>query len=163
MPSLRPSASAWSKAIRRPSGERLGLANTPGGPTVAVGLPFRSNHVNCDLAAPFPVCATKVPLLATPKRARSICGRNTGQRWLDSKRDASSLVISMGVPPEDDNRYIPVNTLGEKRIVPSAFQVPPRPLGASPNTCTSPPERSAFLSFPLAKNPRDRSSGDQKG
>src|SRR6266850_7720359 len=101
--------------------------------------------------------------LSAKKRKCRPSGRNTGQRWLDSERDESSLVISTGSPPEADKRNIPLNTLGEKRIVPSAFQAPPRPLGASASTSTNPPERSAFLSFPFAKNPMDRPSDDQKG
>ena len=48
-------------------------------------------------------------------------------------------------------------------MVPSEFQVPPRPSGASAMTKTCPLERSTRLSFPSAKNPMDRLSGDQNG
>src|SRR5271155_622897 len=48
-------------------------------------------------------------------------------------------------------------------MTPSAFQVPPRPLGTSAMTCTGPPATSARFSFPLAKNPMDRFSADQNG
>ena len=41
--------------------------------------------------------------------------------------------------------------------------VPPRGVGASARTCTGPPDASTVLSFPLAKNPTDRLSGDQNG
>src|SRR5262249_2507953 len=48
-------------------------------------------------------------------------------------------------------------------ITPSRFQVPPRPIGASHNVIGGPPAASIFLSFPSAKNPRKRLSGDQNG
>src|SRR6266508_20559 len=50
-----------------------------------------------------------------------------------------------------------------KRITPSALQEPSAPLGASQIFWAGPPETSIFLSFPSAKNPRKRLSGDQKG
>src|SRR5258708_39206423 len=101
-------------------------------------------------------------------------GRKTGQRWLDSKRAGSGLVISTGVPPADEVRNIPAKKFGTNRMVPSRFQVPPRPCGASHNTCADPPgvappeadpveERSIFLSFPCAKNAMAWPSGDQNG
>ena len=45
----------------------------------------------------------------------------------------------------------------------SRFHVPPRPSGASQRVCGRPPRISIFLSFPFAKNPRNRLSGDQNG
>src|ERR1700730_15242269 len=50
-----------------------------------------------------------------------------------------------------------------KRIPPSRFQVPPRLPGASQMVWGGPPEASIFLSFPSAKKPMKRLSGDQKG
>ena len=48
-------------------------------------------------------------------------------------------------------------------MTPSWFQVPPRPKGASQTVCTWPPDNSNFFTFPSAKNPRYRPSGDQNG
>src|SRR5450759_587721 len=53
--------------------------------------------------------------------------------------------------------------LPSKRITPSGLQEPSEPLGASQIFCGGPPETSTFFSFPSAKNPRNRLSGDQKG
>src|SRR5262252_8543285 len=54
-------------------------------------------------------------------------------------------------------------TTGAKRITPSRFQVPPRFAGASQIVWGGPPEASIFLSFPSAKKPMKRLSGDQNG
>src|SRR4029077_16146330 len=48
-------------------------------------------------------------------------------------------------------------------MIPSRFQAPPRPVGASERVNGGPPEASIFLSLPPAKNPMNRLSGDQKG
>src|SRR5712692_3919977 len=89
---------------------------------------------------------------------------NTGQRWLVSKRDASSLVISTGEPPKEDTRNNPVlSESGVNTITPSRFHVPPRPLGASHSTWGCPPDTSTFLSLPSAKKPMNLLSGDQNG
>src|SRR5438128_4487666 len=52
---------------------------------------------------------------------------------------------------------------GVKRIVPSAFHVPPRPLGASQITSTEPPSTAIFFNFPSAKKPMNLPSADQNG
>src|ERR1700723_4266798 len=52
---------------------------------------------------------------------------------------------------------------GAKRMVPWRFHVPPRPANASASIATVPPAMSALLSFPSAKKPIRRLSGDQKG
>src|SRR5215469_17227674 len=48
-------------------------------------------------------------------------------------------------------------------MLPSEPHAPPRPYGASAMTWAVPPATSTTLSFPLAKNARDRPSKDQKG
>src|SRR5712692_6124970 len=48
-------------------------------------------------------------------------------------------------------------------MIPSRFQLPPRPLWASLIVSGGPPEASIFFNLPLAKNPRNRLSGDQNG
>src|SRR5258708_6031557 len=90
-------------------------------------------------------------------------GRNSAQRWLDSKRDLSSLLISTGEPPRAETRNNGPNASGDNTITPSRFQAPPRPLGASHTPCDCPPAMSIFLSLPSAKNPIDLLSGDQNG
>src|SRR6266498_1531250 len=48
-------------------------------------------------------------------------------------------------------------------MTPSRFHVPPRFIGASQSVWGGPPEASIFLSFPSAKKPMKRLSGDQNG
>src|SRR5579863_2710202 len=67
------------------------------------------------------------------------------------------------MPPDADTFWSAEVLVGAKTITPSRFQVPPRLSGASHNVIGGPPDRSIFLSFPAAKNPRERLSGDQKG
>src|SRR5215471_5710157 len=51
-----------------------------------------------------------------------------------------------------------------KRIVSSGPQLPPRKsVTVSATTCTGPPAAGIFFSFPAAKNPIQRPSGDQNG
>ena len=45
----------------------------------------------------------------------------------------------------------------------SSLHDPPRALGASAMAMGMPPEASTVFSFPWAKNPSERLSGDQKG
>jgi hypothetical protein len=52
---------------------------------------------------------------------------------------------------------------GVNRMVPSAFQVPPRPFGASASTCGVAPPMSTRFNLPAANNPIDRLSGAQNG
>ena len=52
---------------------------------------------------------------------------------------------------------------GANRIVPSRFQVPPSPAGASQTRCAAPPRASMVFNAPSAKNPRKRLSADQNG
>jgi hypothetical protein len=52
---------------------------------------------------------------------------------------------------------------GVNRMVPSAFQVPPRPFGASASTCGAASPMSMRFSLPAPKNPIDRLSGAQNG
>jgi hypothetical protein len=48
-------------------------------------------------------------------------------------------------------------------ITPFWFQLPPRGTGASASVTGCPPAMSIFFSFPPAKNPISRLSGDQNG
>src|SRR5690242_12486337 len=53
--------------------------------------------------------------------------------------------------------------VGVKRIVPSADQLPPRPVAASAIVSTLPESTSIFFNFPSEKNPSCFESGDQNG
>src|ERR1700732_1848599 len=77
--------------------------------------------------------------------------------------EASTFVIAVGVPPESEILWMPVCESGAKMITPSRFQLPPRPNGASQSVLAVPPSRLIFFSFPSAKKPSERPSGDQKG
>src|SRR3954467_1845661 len=48
-------------------------------------------------------------------------------------------------------------------MIPPGLHVPPRYSAAADNVSAGPPPTSIFLSFPSAKNPIDRLSGDQNG
>src|SRR5262249_36100198 len=72
-------------------------------------------------------------------------------------------VSCRGVPPAADTFERDPLKVGEKTIVSSRFQLPPRPSGASQITCDGPPAASIFLSLPSAKNPMKRLLADQKG
>src|SRR5580704_6231353 len=48
-------------------------------------------------------------------------------------------------------------------MTPSRLHAPPPPPDESHNVMGGPPDTSIFLSFPPAKNPRKRLSGDQNG
>src|ERR1700756_1686150 len=48
-------------------------------------------------------------------------------------------------------------------MTPSRFQLPPRPNGAPQTATARPPSKLTFFSFPSAKKPIDRPSGDQNG
>ena len=50
-----------------------------------------------------------------------------------------------------------------KMIVPSAFQLPPRPSDASQILTGAPPPMSRRFNFPSAKKATERLSGDQNG
>src|SRR5215469_16431460 len=77
-------------------------------------------------------------------------GRNTGQRWR-SYFDLSITVIALGVPPVAVTFEIVLWMLGEKMMVPSAFQLPPRPMGAEHTSVGDPPSIDTVLSLPPAK------------
>src|SRR5579872_6042688 len=90
-------------------------------------------------------------VIARYKKCRP-SGRKRGQRWL-SCFDLSSTVTTRGVPPELGTWKRPLSNVGANRIVPSAFQVPPRPSGASHTTVADPPSAGTVLSLPPEKNP----------
>src|SRR5262249_17925087 len=54
--------------------------------------------------------------------------------------------------------------LAPNRMVPSGAHVPPRgSVAVAAISCTAPPKAGVLLSFPSAKNPTQRLSGDQNG
>ena len=75
----------------------------------------------------------------------------------------SRVVTGSGVPPAAGIRISGPLQICWNTIVPSAFQVPPRPLFASQSGTTGPPRASILLSFPPVKKPIQRPSGDQNG
>jgi hypothetical protein len=75
----------------------------------------------------------------------------------------STDVTGSGLPPLADTRSSGPSLKPLNRMTPSAFQVPPRPWATSQIAVGNPPSTSTRLSFPAAKNPIDRLSGDQKG
>src|SRR5580693_5634636 len=97
------------------------------------------------------------------KRKCLLSGKNCGQRWLLSFSVPLSVVTCWGVPPDAAMRKTGLDTLGVKRIVPSAPQVPPRPIAISQRARGGPPDTSNRFSLPLAKNPTERLSADQNG
>src|SRR5258706_525964 len=84
-------------------------------------------------------------------------------RCVSSPFALSISVIAVAAPPSAETLKIGAVDWGVKRIVPSRFHVPPLGSGASQIVKTAPPSASIFLSFPLAKKPMERLSGDQKG
>jgi len=94
-------------------------------------------------------------------------GRNAGQRGEAASPEFASGTIFFsacdGVPPAAAMRSKGDVGLGVYKMTPFAPQVPPRDWGASARVCTAPPLASMMRSFPWAKNPRLRLSGDQKG
>ena len=71
------------------------------------------------------------------------------------------MVAAAGTPPAADTFWSGIPYDEAKTITPSRFQVPPRLSGVSHTVTGGPPATSTFLSFPSAKNPRNRLSGDQ--
>src|SRR5439155_2264781 len=88
-------------------------------------------------------------------------GRKTGEKGLLLL--ASTLLTGVHVPPVASTRSR--GPWDVKRITPSRFQAPgpPPPIPVSHKTWTAPPLAGMVLSFPSAKNPMERLSGDQKG
>src|SRR5271169_5861634 len=74
-----------------------------------------------------------------------------------------SLVAGAGVPPDADTFSSAEKGAGLKTMIPSRLHAPPPPPDASHNVKGGPPDASIFLSFPSAKNPTKRLSGDQNG
>jgi hypothetical protein len=72
-------------------------------------------------------------------------------------------VTGTGWPPDAETRYKPLVVSGVKTMMPSAPQEAPRGTRASQMSIGEPPSASMRLSWPWAKKPRDRLSGDQKG
>src|SRR5687768_9069101 len=110
-----------------------------------------------------------MPCLSTgpPRPKNKKCrpsGSIVGQRCDVCAIDASSLVSSDAVPPDDATRIKGVNVFGAKIIVPSGAQAPPRvSVLASASDCAGPPDASILRNLPPAKNPIALLSGDQNG
>jgi hypothetical protein len=68
-----------------------------------------------------------------------------------------------GVPPSADtrDRPDPYADRGVNTIVPSSLHVPARMSGESQSVTGAPPVTATFLSFPSAKNPSQRESGEK--
>ena len=81
----------------------------------------------------------------------------------DLSRDSLRRVVSLGSPPEAGTRKRALKDCFAKRMTPSAFQDPPRPLSASQTVRARPPEIGTHLSLCPAKKATLRLSGDQKG
>src|SRR5215208_6214195 len=96
------------------------------------------------------------------KRKWRPSGKNNGQRWLFSWRDSSRVVSCVTSPPVADTRYRGPKGVGEKTTTESRLQEPPLGSGASATVWAGPPEISVVFSFPSAKKPIERESGDQK-
>src|SRR6266481_215956 len=124
-------------------------------------------RVSCESSEPSRIVlvgfSVEVKTLPARKRKCRPSGRKYGQRCEISFFDTSSVVTGTDTPPEAETRWMGELTLGAKRMVPSRFQVPPRPSAASQSVRAGPPEGSMILSLPPAKNPTNRPSGDQKG
>src|SRR5271154_4486102 len=101
--------------------------------------------------------------LCAKKRKCLLSGNHCGHRWLLSFSDPLSVVTCWGVPPDAEIRKTGLDTFGVKRIVPSAPQVPPRPIAILQRARGGPPDTSIRFSLPLAKNPNEWLSADQNG
>src|SRR5215469_622959 len=73
------------------------------------------------------------------------------------------FVSCFGVPPLAGISYNGDKKEGVNRMIPPELQAPPLSIGASQSICSPLPSDSIRLSFPPAKNPIERPSGDQKG
>ena len=72
-------------------------------------------------------------------------------------------MTGVGLPPPAAIRYSGPSLSGAKTTVPSRFQVPPRPSGASHRLSTGPPIAETLLTFRSEKKPMDLPSADQNG
>src|SRR5271166_726544 len=89
-------------------------------------------------------------------------GRKNGQRW-EECRLVSNVVSGVGEPPLALTcSKAPIGD-GENAMTPVGLQAPPRPSCASQTVSAVVALRSMVRSLPLAKKPRARLSGDQKG
>src|SRR5690242_14966989 len=88
-------------------------------------------------------------------------GRKNGQRWVDL--EGPNVVTVEIPPPDDETRESGAFTEDANTMSPVWFQVPPRPSEASQITNAGPLVGSIFFSFPPAKKPMNRLSGDQNG
>ena len=89
-------------------------------------------------------------------------GSHSGKRWDPSWRVMSLSVNVVVPPPEKDTRRMPEGPV-PARIVPSGPHAPPRGSGTPVISNAGPPTALTLLSFPSAKNPTDKLSGDQNG
>ncbi len=92
-----------------------------------------------------------VPCPPAMNRKRRPSGRKVAQRWVVSCRSRLSAVTGSATPPPAGTRWIGSSVEGEKRMRPSSFQLPLRPLEASQRVSAGEPARSIFFSLPPAK------------
>src|SRR5262245_36609365 len=89
-------------------------------------------------------------------------GKNCGNRCCPSWREASSSMTGETGPPDAETRRMPVEPV-EKRIVSPGPHVAGRKSATLAIVCGGPPALAIFFSFPSAKKPTHRLSGDQNG
>src|SRR5438094_9165992 len=94
-------------------------------------------------------------------------GSNCGQRCAGGSSDLSDLDLNKGsgFPPDAETliKVVEGKLSGEKTILPSSVQSPPRPLGASQSVMALPPLTEIFFNFPRTKKPIHSPSRDKKG
>ena len=97
-------------------------------------------------------------------------GRKKGRLW--PRSSGPTLVAATAAPPDADTLHNPApgvdpacanGEICENRITSLPPQVPLVPVGASHSVTGMPPATSTFFSFPSAKKPIQRPSGDQNG
>src|SRR5271169_5018677 len=74
----------------------------------------------------------------------------------------SNFVIEVTIPPPEETRKIELASFA-KMMLSSAPHEPPNGSATSASTCTGPAVIGTFFSFPSAKKPTQRLSGDQNG
>src|ERR1039458_76651 len=115
-----------------------------------------------ELSDPTRNCIRPAPLQETNRKC-SPPGRNQGKPCAVPMA-TSIATATLVLPPSEAILSNGANVLGAKTMMPFGLQDPP---AAAPTTSArgmgGPPRVSSLLSFPPAKKPTQRLSGDQKG